>query len=160
MRQRRLRGHKNGEHSACFSTHQSFSNGVLVEIFRPSQRCAQALALDYANELRLTAIPLSDELEARGLDPADYLGDELADAAASDHLDYAYLPKDPDEVHRLQARVTQHVSHHPVLLITSCRHNDQRESRRRTSRRGPSPVQLRLTRASWEQESLTARRMP
>lgn len=91
-RVQRFRRHNEGDHSQC----------------DPAGKCEVARDLYFRCESRIQAIALFAEFERAGINPLDYLGDELyeqLEADASAELpEYEYLRTDPNTVDYLAAR--------------------------------------------------------
>ena len=87
----RFRLHQNGDHSLCGD----------------SNNCKQAEELYYLNKEHLLAVAIFAELDNRGIDPKRFFGDEyerVRELARLELPDYDYLAREPDFVHRIQAR--------------------------------------------------------
>jgi hypothetical protein len=87
-RMRRMRGHRNGDHSTC-----------------DYRRCDIRRELEDANENKLDALALFEELANYGIDPLTYLGDRFDEvkAQAERELPDYIEPHEPDWVNRRRA---------------------------------------------------------
>lgn len=87
----RMRGHRGGDHSGCLY-----------------KTCKTRRNLEYANEAHLLAVTAFELLAERGMDARKWWGNGYAEArelADAELPDFEYLPRVPDSLLRLKARV-------------------------------------------------------